>query len=316
MGNLELMAGFEYSRLVGRRSFWISTLSLPLLMFLTMAGGIALLSFSQNDLPLGYVDRSGIFDTAVPPAPNSRDIIPYNSIDAAQEACRRGEIQAYLVIPAAYPHGRAPLQLFYATEPPGVTALADINAFLRRGLTAGAADGTWEAVIRGLFFTIRAADGSQEMGRGALFNLFIPVFAAFLLLMAVNTHTGTLLQVVTDEKVNRTIEVMITSMTPEQLIGGKALGLLGVCLTQIGLWLLMGAAGIVAAGHFFPILQPAALPTGYLLLVLAFFLPTFALIAGIMIGIGGATSELQQGQQIAGVLNLLFTAPFFFIIAI
>ncbi len=45
-----------------------------------------------------------------------------------------------------------------------------------------------------------------------------------------------------------------------------------------------------------------------------FFVPTFALIAGMMITIGSMVTETRQGQQIAGALNMLFTLPFFFIV--
>jgi ABC-2 type transport system permease protein len=42
-----------------------------------------------------------------------------------------------------------------------------------------------------------------------------------------------------------------------------------------------------------------------------FFLPTYALISAVMIAIGSAVTELQQGQQLAGLLNLVFLLPVF-----
>ena len=47
---------------------------------------------------------------------------------------------------------------------------------------------------------------------------------------------------------------------------------------------------------------------------MVFFVPTFALIAGMMIAVGSMVTETRQGQQIAGALNMLFTLPFFFIV--
>jgi ABC-2 type transport system permease protein len=49
----------------------------------------------------------------------------------------------------------------------------------------------------------------------------------------------------------------------------------------------------------------------FLLLMVLYFLPTYALVAGIMITLGSMVTEQQQGQQIAGMINLLFLAPFF-----
>jgi ABC-2 type transport system permease protein len=51
-----------------------------------------------------------------------------------------------------------------------------------------------------------------------------------------------------------------------------------------------------------------------LLTLAVFFVPTYALIAGMMIVIGSMVTETRQGQQIAGALNMLFTLPFFFIV--
>ncbi|MCZ7674169.1 MAG: ABC transporter permease [Chloroflexi bacterium] len=110
---------------------------------------------------------------------------------------------------------------------------------------------------------------------------------------------------------------MVTTMiSPEALIGGKGLGLFAVSLTQIAIWIVSVVVVIIVGAQFLPPLQQAIIPWGYLLLVLAYFLPAFALIAGVMTAIGGAVAEVQQGQQIAALLNLLFIFPFFFMAAL
>jgi ABC-2 type transport system permease protein len=43
----------------------------------------------------------------------------------------------------------------------------------------------------------------------------------------------------------------------------------------------------------------------------AFFFPAYLLISAMMVAVGSAVTELQQGQQVAGLLNLLFAMPFF-----
>ncbi|MCZ7666086.1 MAG: ABC transporter permease [Chloroflexi bacterium] len=54
------------------------------------------------------------------------------------------------------------------------------------------------------------------------------------------------------------------------------------------------------------------MPWSLILIVVLFFLPAYALVAGMMATIGSAVGELQQAQQISGILNLLFLLPFFF----
>ncbi|HOS80921.1 MAG TPA: ABC transporter permease, partial [Anaerolineae bacterium] len=112
------------------------------------------------------------------------------------------------------------------------------------------------------------------------------------------------------------IEVLMTTLSPEQLMGGKALGLLGVVLTQLGLWGVTVAIGLLVAPLFITNFPHITVPWSMVGIGLLYFLPSLALISGLMIAIGATVTETRQGQQIAGVLNLFFTFPMFFIMVI
>jgi len=159
---------------------------------------------------------------------------------------------------------------------------------------------------------VRAADGSREFNSRNVFNFFVPFFAAFFFIFVVMSSSGYLLQVVTDEKENRTVEIMMTTVSPGQLIGGKALGLLAVSLTQVAIWVLTGIVAVLIGRIFIEALRFITVPWSLLVVIILFFIPAYALIAGIMTAIGSAVTELTQAQQIAGILNLLFLLPFFF----
>jgi len=109
---------------------------------------------------------------------------------------------------------------------------------------------------------------------------------------------------------------MMTSVSPMQMIGGKALGLIAVALTQVGVWLLaLGAALFILRGQVSWLADISA-PWSTLGLAALFFLPTYVLLAGMMIAVGSMVTELQHGQQIAGFFNMLFALPFFFLILV
>ncbi len=67
-----------------------------------------------------------------------------------------------------------------------------------------------------------------------------------------NISGGYLLQAVVEEKENRTMEIVITSISPTQLMSGKVIGNLGVGLTQLLIWILFGVIGIIYATNTFP----------------------------------------------------------------
>ena len=114
---------------------------------------------------------------------------------------------------------------------------------------------------------------------------------------------------VAGEKENRTIEIMVTSVTPGQLMGGKTLGLLAAALTQLSIYVVAAVVGLAVAAPYVPELQRVVVPWDYLGLMALFFFPTYVLISAVMVAIGGAVTELQQGQQLAGLLNLVFMLP-------
>ena len=110
------------------------------------------------------------------------------------------------------------------------------------------------------------------------------------------------------------MEVMVTSVTPGQLIGGKAVGLLAASLTQLAIYVVAAVVGLIVAAQYVPELQQLEVPWLYLGIMALFFLPTYALISAVMIAVGAAVTELQQGQQMAGLLNLFFMLPLFLLV--
>lgn len=315
MRNFWLLARHEYRKMVGKRSFWVGTLGFPLILIVVMAAGIIISIRGDQERPIGYVDAAGIIDpTLVPPMGSGDELLairPFPDEAAARQALADGEIQAIFVIPADYPHTMQ-IDFYYWQDTPGVTVYSDFNRYLRANLAQDFSADIQTRLVEGSDLTVRAADGRREFSERYIFSFFIPFIAAFFFIFVVMGSSGYLLQVVTDEKENRTIEIMMTTVTPGQLIGGKALGLLAVSLTQVFIWVLTGIGAILIGAIFFEALRSISVPWSLLLVVVLFFIPAYAFIAGLMTAIGSAVTDLTQAQQIVGVLNLLFLIPFFF----
>lgn len=314
MRNLWLMARHEYLRTVRQKRFLWTVLGFPLLLMAIMGVGI-FFAINEGVDKIGVVDRADVVDTAVPiPVDNETEAITireYADEAAARAAWEAGEIQAFYVLPAAYPQSDEPIRLYEGDEDVGGGAESQFNDWLRANLTAGLDEPARSRVRQDPDLTIQAQDGGRELESGNAVQIFIPFIAAFIFFFTIMSASGYLLQVVADEKENRTIEILVTSMTPEQLIGGKALGLIAVSFTQLLIWAVaLTILALVGAQYLEP-LQQVTMPWGYILLVLAYFVPTFAILVGIMTAIGGIAAEVQQAQQIGGALNFLFIIPLF-----
>jgi len=251
-------------------------------------------------------------------APASEDdedalqLVAFSDDVSARQALEQGQIQAYYVIPPDYIENRE-VQLYYWDEAPGEILQSEFDDYLRINLASDLPEATRQRLVGGPRLSVRSMDGSREFSVQNMLGFILPFVGGFLFMFTVIGSAGYMIQVVADEKENRTMEIMITSISPRQMIGGKAIGLMGVSLTQLSLWLATAAVGLLVGSRYVEALRHIEIPWSFLLVAMAFFLPAYALVSGLMIAIGASVTETSQGQQIAGVLNLFFMMPYFMI---
>ena len=311
-----LVARHEYLTMVRKRSFVLATLAFPVLIAAFLAFSVWLAQGSSDDRPLGYVDLAAALVAEAAQANRSGyEFLPFAGEEAALAALWAGQIQAYFLVPAGYAQS-GEVRLTALREAPPGAARRGFDAMLRASLLAGQPADVQQRLATGVDLTVRAADGRREFNQSNAFNLLLPFAAGFFFVYAVISSAGYLLQAVATEKENRTVEIMATTLAPDHLIAGKAAGLLAVALTQLGVWAATIVLGLVIGAALEPALRAVQTPWTMLAVALLYFLPSFALIGGLMIAIGSVFGEMQQGQQVAGILNLLFMAPFFVLIVI
>jgi ABC-2 type transport system permease protein len=142
------------------------------------------------------------------------------------------------------------------------------------------------------------------------------MLAAILLIISINTSGGYLLQALVEEKENRTMEMIVTSVSPMQLMAGKIVGNLSVGLTQIGAWLAVVIIALVIVVRFIPLGEGFQLDAGYLGLLILVMLPAFVMISALMALVGATATEAREAQQIAGLFTLPLAVPLWFVSAI
>ncbi len=316
MRNFWLIAKQEYRRTVVRRGFVILTAAIPIGMIALIALAILVEGMGADKRPIGYVDPSGTLDPGVqarmPDSGSSVQIRAFPDQETALVALESEEIQAFYVLPDDYPQ-TLHTQLYYLEEPPSEEVWADFDDFVRLNLLAAMPQEMQTRLFEGPDITVHDIASNREFSESSIINVILPFVATFFFFFATMSAAGYMLGVVAGEKENRTIEIMVTSVTPGQLIGGKTLGLLAAALTQLGIYVLAAIIGLAVAAPYVPELQRVVVPWGYLGIMALFFFPTYVLISAVMVAIGGAVTEVQQGQQLAGLLNLVFMLPVFLI---
>jgi ABC-2 type transport system permease protein len=136
-------------------------------------------------------------------------------------------------------------------------------------------------------------------------RLAIPGVFGILLLMSLMTSAGYLLQGVSEEKENRVIEVILSSVRPQELLFGKLLGLGGAGLLQLFVWVAVSslATSLVAAAAL------AVLDFKLFASCLVFFILGYLLIGGLMTGTGALGTTARESQQLAAVWSIATVLP-------
>ncbi len=313
MRKIWLVAFHEYRQHVFTRRFLFGLLSVPLIIVLM--GGLILLvlSLDQNTKPLGYVDASGLLSNPIP-APKAAfpdkdiPIIAYQSETEAQQALDAGQIQGYYIVPADYlKTGEVKIIHIQPVKDPARRYFA---SFLGANLLKNTDPALAARLVEGADVTIRSADGKRSLSGDDWFTFMIPMVAGIGFIIAMFTSGGYLMQAVVEEKENRTMEVMVTSVTPGQLMAGKILGDTSIGLTQIFMWMLFIVIPILIAKRSFAFLQAIQISGQTLLVMALIMLPSFVLVAGLMAMIGATVSEAREGQQMTGIIAFPIWIPY------
>ncbi len=120
-----------------------------------------------------------------------------------------------------------------------------------------------------------------------------------------------LLSNVSKEKENRIMEVLLTSVTPRQLLTGKIIGLGIVGFGQTLIWLTTTYILFSLSGQTFKLPSDVTLPVSFLAWGLLFFLLGYAVYASLMAGLGALAPNLREASQATMVIMMPLMVPLF-----
>ena len=321
MRNFWLVAKREYRSVVVRRGFVILTAAIPLGLALLVGLGFLTQTLRENQsrLPVGYVDQAGFLDAgrqaALPGDKKGVEVRAFPDQEMALAALEGGEIQAFFVFPPDY-RQTLHTEIYYLEKPLSNKTWGDFDDWVRANLIASYPAQIQARLLEGTSITVHDIVSNRTFSENSIANIVLPFVATFFFFFATMSAAGYMLGVVAGEKENRTMEILVTSVTPGQLIGGKAAGLLAASLTQLAIYVIAVVIGLKIAAPYVPELQQVVVPWDYLGVMALFFLPAYGLIAAIMMALGSAVTDVQQGQQIAGLLNLVFMLPILLVVVI
>ncbi|MBT4098629.1 MAG: ABC transporter permease [Gemmatimonadetes bacterium] len=146
------------------------------------------------------------------------------------------------------------------------------------------------------------------------FRQFLPLVFTYLLWIAVFTSSQMLITSTIEEKSARIMEILISSVAPEELMFGKILGVAGAGLIVVASWASVFTAAIVIVPRLIGVdvdLGGVATDPMFLATFIIYFLLGFLLYASMLVGLGSLCGTLKEAQNVMWPAMIpLFTAMF------
>lgn len=249
MNNLGIVIEREYRERVAKKSFLITTLLMPVLMLMLMVAPSAMLFFggqSQSDILV--IDNSGVIVPHLKSDENVRYTVTSGiSVDSA---LRRDDCTGVLVIPRDVVEAEnAKVRLF--TNGPSSISLEEnitgqINSTIEdirlRQYNIDNLSEILDKVHSEIVLSSKRNDNESDEESSAGLSFGLGILLTFVLYMFLLIYGQMVMTSIIEEKGNRVLELVVSSVKPSQLMMGKIVGVALVALTQIVIWtVLMGA---------------------------------------------------------------------------
>ena len=308
-----LVAKRDYLRTVRRRGFIIATLLLPVgmagVMFISSLAAQG--STGPTGEPIPLVNESTL---VLQPDPHLTPDIQLIDRAAADAQLTSGAIKGYYLVPAGWP---APPKVIHIEAPQSRTRLLDIASggqgevelLLRVAQlrAAGLPDSALGQLLTPITYESQTPDGTPVSDAELAAGFLLPYVFALVFVLGIFITSGYLLQSVNEEKENRVVEIVLSSIPALPLMAGKIVGLGAAGLTQIVIWLLTVLIGLPLLNGQLGVniaVSPVALALTVVLYAVG-YLTYGALFAAI----GAVATGSREGQQLSSIIVLPAIIP-------
>lgn len=327
MDKVFVVARREFLTTVRTRAFILSVLLMPTLVVGAIFGTQAAQSLAQREqIPvrrLAVLDRTGVVFAELNGQveaynalrPNQRfelESLPVDETDLGEVRARvqAGELYGFATISADALDGDSPCKL--ARSDNQLETRQQLGRMINHAVQTVRFNqaGLEPARVEHLRREVPIVELNVSTGEAVKTNLLARTLTpfAFMFLLFISTFgiSQWLLTSLIEEKSSRVVELLLSAVSPAQLMAGKILGTAMVGFLLIGVW---GTVGF-ASGRAYNLTD---LVTGQrLVLVVLYFVPGFLLIASILAAIGSACNELRDAQSMVFPLSILTVFPMIF----
>ena len=162
-----------------------------------------------------------------------------------------------------------------------------------------------ESLTRVDHVSSRTVTAAGERDTNELANAMVPAGFMALLLISVLTGGQYLLTSTVEEKSNRVVEVLLSAVSPMELMTGKILGQMAVGLLVLAIYAALGFSAL------FSFAMMGLLDPMLIVFLVVFYLLAYLTMGSIMAAIGAAVNEMREAQTLMTPIMLVIMLPWF-----
>ena len=317
----------EYLERVKRKSFIISTLVVPLLMIAMMFAPALIMLFSESESKtVAVIDETGILAARL----KSNDEIKFvfTGDESIDEARTNDGYDAILVLGSKaiekpqdavilYSHGSLTMVSDSYISGQVCDAIEDVRlkAYNIENL---------EKILRevkvDITMPIIDIDKEEDTATSSVLSYILALVMDMMLYMFILIYGQMVMTSIIEEKTNRVLELVVSSVKPQWLMLGKIIGVGLVAITQILIW-----TGILGLCSSFALPMMAAMPeaatepefagiiaqlsdVGFIIslavYMLLFFIGGYLFYSAIFAAIGSAVDNIQDASQLTSIATM------------
>ena len=325
-----IVAKNEFLKRVKTRWFVFTTLLGPIVLvaFFAVIGIVSASAIEGGESTILVLDETGRMASELSDPEGKLSFVATDaSEDNLRERVLAGEADGYLVLPAGLIDGDAGAR-YYSTEGGGVSSFNfDLRNIIRgtvrtlRLQDQQVAPEVYDIINAGVGLeTIKLSDEGEEQGSSAAYAV-VGGIMGFLIYITMLIYGSVVMQGVIQEKMNRVVEIIVSSVKPFQLLMGKVLGIGAMGLVQMSFWAILIAGGTMGSGFIISLFVDTAKlnlpdtatqaevldavgfqipdlgPEVFVFFVI-YFLLGYLLYATLFAGIGSAVEQQQDAQSL------------------
>ncbi len=256
MNKILLIIKREYLTRVKKRTFIIMTILGPILMAAIFIVPVFLAQMSDEEKTIKIIDESGFFQYSF----TDKDNMTFEVIDMDLETAKKtiGENEVILYIPGTHMNIPNVAEL-YSQREPGIQVKSHVENLMRKEIESLKLEAN--GVDKNILDSIRSEvnltsykldESGQEKESFTEISMALGFIGGLLIYFFIFLYGSQVMRGVIEEKTNRIVEIIVSSVKPFQLMMGKIIGIALVGLTQFLLWVVLTFSIIMAFQFAFP----------------------------------------------------------------